>query len=50
MPIESIEAASSPAMSIFAGGAGTIAANMRIIGPTQVIMGTGWSDSAMPGP
>jgi hypothetical protein len=50
MPSESIEAASRPAASIFAGGAGTIAANIRIIGPTQVIIGTASSVSAIPGP
>ena len=51
MPTVSIEAASKPATSIFQGGAGTIAAVMRMIGPIQVIIGVATSGLGVrPGP
>jgi hypothetical protein len=39
MPSGSIEAATIPASSSFQGDAGTSAANIRITGPVQVIIG-----------
>ncbi len=39
MPIESIEAATSPATSIRRGFTGTMPAVIRMIGPVQVIIG-----------
>jgi hypothetical protein len=40
MPIVSMDAAISPATSIFQGRTGTIPAVMRMIGPLQVIIGS----------